>query len=402
VNRFIDWVDARYPLMKNVREHLTEYYAPKNFNFFYFFGSLALLVLVVQILSGIWLTMHYKPDAKLAFDSVEHIMRDVHFGWLIRYMHSTGASLFFIVIYLHMFRGLMYGSFKGPRELVWVVGMVIYLALMAEAFMGYVLPWGQMSYWGAQVIVNLFTAIPYVGPDLAEWIRGGFSISDPTLNRFFAFHVVALPIVLILLVAVHLIALHEVGSNNPDGIEIKKNKDENGIPKDGIPFHPYMTVKDIFVTVVFLVVASAIVFYLPTMNGLFLEHDNFKPADPLQTPAHIKPVWYFGTFYAILRAVPDKLTGVVLMFLAIALLFLLPWLDRSKVKSWRYRPIFKQMVILFGISFLVLMYLGGQPATATYTMFARIFTVIYFAFFIALPFVSMWEKPKPVPERVTK
>jgi len=402
VNRFIDWVDARYPLMKNVREHLTEYYAPKNFNFFYFFGSLALLVLVVQILSGIWLTMHYKPDAKLAFDSVEHIMRDVHFGWLIRYMHSTGASLFFIVIYLHMFRGLMYGSFKGPRELVWLVGMVIYLALMAEAFMGYVLPWGQMSYWGAQVIVNLFTAIPYVGPDLAEWIRGGFSISDPTLNRFFAFHVVALPIVLILLVAVHLIALHEVGSNNPDGIEIKKNKDENGIPKDGIPFHPYMTVKDIFVTVVFLVVASAIVFYLPTMNGLFLEHDNFKPADPLQTPAHIKPVWYFGTFYAILRAVPDKLTGVVLMFLAIALLFLLPWLDRSKVKSWRYRPIFKQMVILFGISFLVLMYLGGQPATATYTMFARIFTVIYFAFFIALPFVSMWEKPKPVPERVTK
>ena len=402
MNRFIDWVDARYPLMRNMREHLTEYYAPKNFNFFYFFGSLALLVLVVQILSGIWLTMHYKPDAQLAFDSVEHIMRDVHFGWLIRYMHSTGASLFFIVIYLHMFRGLMYGSYKGPRELVWLLGMVIFLALMAEAFMGYVLPWGQMSYWGAQVIVNLFTAIPYVGPDLAEWIRGGFSISDPTLNRFFAFHVVALPIVLILLVAVHLIALHEVGSNNPDGVDIKKNKDANGIPKDGIPFHPYYTVKDIFGAVVFLFVAAVIIFYLPTMNGIFLEHDNFKPADPLQTPAHIKPVWYFGTFYAILRAVPDKLTGVVLMFLAIALLFVLPWLDRSKVRSWRYRPIFKQMVILFAISFLVLMYLGGQPATATYTMFARIFTVIYFAFFIALPFVSKWEKPKPVPERVTK
>ena len=402
MNRFIDWVDARYPLMRNIREHLTEYYAPKNFNFFYFFGSLALLVLVVQILSGIWLTMHYKPDAKLAFDSVEHIMRDVNFGWLIRYMHSTGASAFFIVIYLHMFRGLMYGSNKKPRELVWLVGMVIYLALMAEAFMGYVLPWGQMSYWGAQVIVNLFTAIPYVGPDLAEWIRGGFSIADPTLNRFFAFHVVALPIVLIILVAVHLLALHEVGSNNPDGVDIKKNKDDKGIPKDGIPFHPYYTVKDIFGSVVFLFVAAVIIFYMPTVNGVFLEHDNFLPADPLQTPAHIKPVWYFGTFYAILRAVPSKLFGVILMAAAIFLLFVLPWLDRAKVKSWRYRPIYKQMLILFGISFVVLMYIGGQPATATYTMFARIFTAIYFAFFIALPFVSKWEKPKPVPERVTE
>ncbi|HKJ71763.1 MAG TPA: cytochrome b N-terminal domain-containing protein [Gammaproteobacteria bacterium] len=388
--------------MRNIREHLTEYYAPKNFNFFYFFGSLALLVLVVQILSGIWLTMHYKPDAKLAFDSVEHIMRDVNFGWLIRYMHSTGASAFFIVIYLHMFRGLMYGSNKKPRELVWLVGMVIYLALMAEAFMGYVLPWGQMSYWGAQVIVNLFTAIPYVGPDLAEWIRGGFSIADPTLNRFFAFHVVALPIVLIILVAVHLLALHEVGSNNPDGVDIKKNKDDKGIPKDGIPFHPYYTVKDIFGSVVFLFVAAVIIFYMPTVNGVFLEHDNFLPADPLQTPAHIKPVWYFGTFYAILRAVPSKLFGVILMAAAIFLLFVLPWLDRAKVKSWRYRPIYKQMLILFGISFVVLMYIGGQPATATYTMFARIFTAIYFAFFIALPFVSKWEKPKPVPERVTE
>ncbi|MFA9461868.1 cytochrome b [Thiohalorhabdus sp. Cl-TMA] len=402
MNRVIEWVDARYPLMRNIREHLTEYYAPKNFNFFYFFGSLALLVLVVQILSGIWLTMHYKPDADLAFSSVEHIMRDVNYGWLIRYMHSTGASAFFVVIFLHMFRGLMYGSFKQPRELVWVVGMLIYLVLMAEAFMGYVLPWGQMSYWGAQVIINLFTAIPYFGADLAEWIRGGFSIADPTLNRLFALHVVALPIVLLALVAVHLIALHEVGSNNPLGVDIKKHKDESGKPLDGIPFHPYYTVKDIFGAVVFLFVVSVIVFYLPTFNGIFLEHDNFKQANPLQTPAHIKPVWYFGTFYAILRAVPDKLTGVVLMFLAIALLFLLPWLDRSKVKSWKLRPIYKQMVILFGISFLVLMYLGAQPATATYTMFARIFTVIYFAFFIALPFVSKWEKPKPVPERVTE
>ncbi|MFP4560759.1 MAG: cytochrome b [Thiohalorhabdus sp.] len=388
--------------MRNIREHLTEYYAPKNFNFMYYFGSLALLVLVVQIVSGIFLTMHYKPDAELAFASVEHIMRDVNYGWLIRYMHSTGASAFFIVIYLHMFRALMYGSYKQPRELVWLVGMLIFLVLMAEAFMGYVLPWGQMSYWGAQVIINLFTPIPYIGPDLAEWIRGGFSIDDPTLNRLFALHVVALPIVLLALVAVHLIALHEVGSNNPDGVEIKKNKDETGKPVDGIPFHPYYTVKDIFGAVVFLFVAAVIIFYLPTAGGYFLEHDNFMESDPLQTPEHIKPVWYFGTFYAILRAVPDKLTGVVLMFLAIAFLFLLPWLDRSKVKSWRFRPIYKQMVILFGISFVVLMWLGGQPATATYTMFARIFTVIYFAFFIALPFVSKWEKPKPVPERVTK
>jgi ubiquinol-cytochrome c reductase cytochrome b subunit len=385
-----------------MREHLTEYYAPKNFNFMYYFGSLALLVLVIQILSGIWLTMHYKPDAQLAFDSVEHIMRDVNYGWLIRYMHSTGASAFFIVIYLHMFRGLMYGSFKKPRELVWIIGMLIFLALMAEAFMGYVLPWGQMSYWGAQVIINLFTAIPYVGPDLAEWIRGGFSISDPTLNRLFAFHVVAVPIILLLLVAVHLVALHEVGSNNPDGVDIKKNKDENGIPKDGIPFHPYYTVKDLFGVMVFLLVGAVIIFYMPTLGGYFLEHDNFNPANPLSTPAHIKPVWYFGTFYAILRAVPDKLTGVVLMGLSIFLLFILPWLDRSEVKSWRYRPIYKQMVILFAISFVVLMWLGGQPATGTYTMFAQIFTVIYFAFFIALPFVSKWEKPKPVPERVTE
>ena len=401
MNRFIEWVDDRYPLMRSLREHLTEYYAPKNFNFMYYFGSLALLVLVVQIISGIWLTMHYKPDAQLAFDSVEHIMRDVNYGWLIRYIHAAGASAFFLVIYLHMFRGLMYGSFKKPRELVWIIGMLIYLALMAEAFMGYVLPYGQMSYWGAQVIINLFTAVPYVGEDLAMWIRGGFSVSDPTLNRLFALHVAAVPIVLLLLVAVHLVALHEVGSNNPDGVDIKKNKDENGIPKDGIPFHPYYTVKDLFGVSVFLFVVAAIIFYFPTMNGYFLEHDNFKPADPMQTPAHIKPVWYFGTFYAILRAVPDKLTGVVLMALAIAVLFVLPWLDRSNVKSWRYRPIYKQMVILFGISFVALMWLGGKPATATYTMFAQIFTVIYFAFFIALPFVSKWEKPKPVPERVT-
>jgi len=401
VNRFIAWVDARFPLTRMLREHLTEYYAPRNFNFFYFFGSLALLVLVVQILTGIWLTMHYKPDAGLAFGSVEHIMRNVNYGWLIRYMHSTGASAFFIIVYLHMFRGLMYGSHRPPRELVWIVGMLIFLVLMGEAFMGYVLPWGQMSYWGAQVIINLFTAIPWIGPDLAEWIRGGFSISDPTLNRLFAFHVVALPIVLILLVGVHLVALHEVGSNNPDGIEIKETKDDHGRPADGIPFHPYYTVKDLFGAVVFLFVAAVVIFYFPTVNGLFLEPENFEPADPLNTPEHIKPVWYFGTFYAILRAVPHKLTGVVLMGLSILLLFLLPWLDRSPARSWRYRPIYKQMLLIFAVSFLALMYLGSQPPTATYTLLAQVFTVIYFAFFIALPFVSRWERPRPVPDRIT-
>ncbi len=401
MNRFIEWVDARFPLTQWLRQQLIEYYAPKNFNFFYFFGSLALMILVIQILSGIWLTMHYKPDAELAFDSVEHIMRDVHYGWFIRYLHSTGASAFFVVVFLHMFRGLMYGSHRKPRELVWLVGVLIFLVLIGQAFTGYVLPWGQMSYWGGQVIINLFDALPYIGSELAEWIRGGFSVSDPTLNRMFAFHVVALPLLLLFLVGLHLVALRTVGSNNPDGIEIKHNKDEQGYPRDGIPFHPYYTVKDLFGMVLFLFVGAAVIFYFPTVNGLFLEPENFQPADPLQTPKHIKPVWYFGTFYAILRAVPHKAIGVALMGLSLALLFLLPWLDRCRVRSWRYRPVYRQMLLLFAASFLILMYLGAQPPTATYILLARIFTVIYFAFFITLPLVSRWERPAPVPERVT-
>ncbi|MDX1334461.1 MAG: cytochrome bc complex cytochrome b subunit, partial [Gammaproteobacteria bacterium] len=337
MNNLLAWIDARFPLTKMWEEHLSKYYAPKNFNFWYFFGSLALLVLVIQIVTGIFLTMNYKPDGALAFASVEYIMRDVEWGWLIRYMHSTGASAFFVVVYLHMFRGMMYGSYKHPRELVWIFGMFIYLVLMAEAFMGYLLPWGQMSYWGAQVIISLFSAIPVVGDDLALWIRGDYVISDATLNRFFAFHVIAVPLVLLGLVVAHIIALHEVGSNNPDGVDIKKNKDENGVPLDGIPFHPYYSVKDIVGVVVFLMVFSLIIFYAPEMGGYFLEHANFIPADPLKTPEHIAPVWYFTPFYAILRAVPDKFLGVVAMGAAIAILFVLPWLDRNPVRSIRYR-----------------------------------------------------------------
>ncbi|MGD8812726.1 MAG: cytochrome bc complex cytochrome b subunit, partial [Thioalkalispiraceae bacterium] len=384
----------------------SKYYAPKNFNFWYFFGSLALLVLVIQIVTGIVLTMNYKPDANLAFASVEYIMRDVEWGWFIRYMHSTGASAFFIVVYLHMFRGLMYGSFRSPRELIWIFGVLIYLALMAEAFMGYLLPWGQMSYWGAQVIVNLFAAVPFVGEELSVWIRGDFVISDATLNRFFAFHVIALPLVLIGLVVAHIIALHEVGSNNPDGVEIKKNKDENGIPKDGIPFHPYYTVKDIVGVVVFLMFFFAIVFFAPEMGGFFIEHPNFEPADPLKTPEHIAPVWYFTPFYAMLRAVPpmfgSQFPGVVVMGGAIVVMFFLPWLDRSPVKSVRYRgPIFKAALAIFAISFVVLGYLGVQPATPILTLMAQIFTTIYFLFFFLMPWYTKIDKTKPVPERVT-
>ena len=334
---FLGWIDARFPLSSMWNDHLARYWTPKNFNFWYYFGSLALMVLVLQIVTGIWLTMNYKPDAALAFNSVEYIMRDVNWGWLIRYMHSTGASFFFIVVYLHMFRGLMYGSYKKPRELIWIFGMIIYVALMAEAFMGYLLPWGQMSYWGAQVIISLFGAIPGIGDALALWIRGDYVIADATLNRFFAFHVIALPIVLLALVVLHILALHEVGSNNPDGVEIKQNKDENGIPLDGIPFHPYFTVKDIVGVIVFLIFFSLVVFFAPEMGGWFLEKDNFVPADPLKTPEHIVPLWYFTPFYAILRAVPDKFLGVVAMGAAIFVLFLLPWLDRSPVKSIRYR-----------------------------------------------------------------
>jgi len=402
-NQLLGWVDARFPLSKMWREHLSEYYAPKNFNFWYFFGSLAMLVLVIQIVTGIFLTMNYKPDGALAFASVEYIMRDVSWGWLIRYLHSTGASAFFVVVYLHMFRGLMYGSYKKPRELVWIFGMLIYLALMAEAFFGYLLPWGQMSYWGAQVIISLFGAIPFIGPDLAEWIRGDFVVSDVTLNRFFAFHVIAVPLVLVGLVAAHIIALHEVGSNNPDGVEIKKNKDENGIPKDGIPFHPYYSVKDIVGVIVFLMFFSAVVFFAPEMGGYFLEHANFVPADPLATPPHIAPVWYFTPYYAILRAVPDKFLGVVLMGVSVMIFFLLPWLDRNPVKSIRYRGLcYKLMLGMFVISFFALGWLGMQAPTPTLTTAAQVFSVLYFAFFLLMPIYTKMEKNKQVPERVTK
>ncbi|MCP4127623.1 MAG: cytochrome b, partial [Gammaproteobacteria bacterium] len=339
LNKIGSWVDDRYPMTKVWNEHLAEYYAPKNFNFWYFMGSLAMLVLVLQIVTGVWLAMSYKPDADLAFGSVEYIMRDVDWGWLIRYMHSTGASAFFIVIYLHMFRGLMYGSYRKPRELLWVIGVVVYLVMMATAFMGYLLPWGQMSYWGAQVIVNLFSAVPFVGEELGVWIRGDYVISDVTLNRFFALHFL-LPFILAALVFVHIIALHKVGSNNPDGIEIKDNKDENGIPKDGIPFHPYYSVKDIAGIAGFLFLFAAVLFYAPEMGGYFIEHPNFEPANPLKTPDHIAPVWYFTPFYAILRAVPSiagsAFPGVIAMFGSILIMFFLPWLDRSPVKSVRY------------------------------------------------------------------
>jgi len=391
----------RFPLASLWKDHMTHYYAPRNLNFWYFFGSLALLVLVNQFLTGILLTMNYKPDAKLAFDSVEYIMRDVHWGWLIRYMHSTGASAFFIVIYLHMFRGILYGSFKHPRELIWIFGMLIFVCLMAEAFMGYLLPWGQMSYWGAQVIISLFSAIPVIGEDLSLWVRGDYVVSDATLNRFFAFHVISIPLVLVMLVFLHLVALHEVGSNNPDGIEIKKYKDENGIPLDGIPFHPYYTVKDIVGVGVFLIFFATIIFYMPELGGYFLEHANFIPADPLKTPEHIAPVWYFTPFYAILRAIPDKFAGVIAMGGAIVVLFLLPWLDRNPVKSIRYRSgFYKKALLVFVISFFGLGYLGTQPATPSATMVARLLTSIYFGFFLLMPLYTRWEKNKPVPTRV--
>ena len=403
----VGWIDDRFPLTKVWNEHLAQYYAPKNFNFWYYFGSLAILMLVNQIVTGIWLTMNYKPDADLAFSSVEYIMRDVDWGWLLRYMHSTGASFFFIVVYLHMFRALIYGSFQKPRELLWLIGMLIYLALMAEAFMGYLLPWGQMSFWGAQVIISLFGAIPVVGDDLALWIRGDYVVSDATLNRFFAFHVIALPLVLVALVFVHIVALHKVGSNNPDGVEIKKgpkgNRWSDKAPADGIPFHPYYTVKDIVGVVAFLAVFSVVIFFLPEFGGWFLEPDNFTPANPLKTPEHIVPLWYFTPFYAILRAVPDKFLGVVAMFAAIAMLFILPWLDRSGVKSIRYKGlIYKIAVAVFVVSFIMLGFFGTQPATPTYTMFARIFSVLYFLFFLLMPIYTKLDKTKPVPQRVTK
>ncbi len=407
MQKLLNWIDERFPLTASYKAHLSEYYAPKNFNFWYFFGSLALLVLVIQIVSGIFLTMHYKPDAELAFASVEYIMRDVDYGWLIRYIHSTGASMFFVVVYLHMFRGLIYGSYRQPRELIWIFGVIIYLVLMGEAFMGYLLPWGQMSYWGAQVIVNLFAAIPLIGEDLSIWIRGDYVIGDATLNRFFAFHVIALPLVLLGLVVAHLLALHEVGSNNPDGVEIKKLKDpETHLPLDGIPFHPYYTVKDILGVVVFLMVFAAILFFAPEMGGYFLEANNFIPADSLKTPEHIAPVWYFTPYYAILRAVPpilgSQFPGVALMGVAVLIFFALPWLDRSPVKSIRYRgPKFKIALALFVIAFVGLGVLGILPATELYTWIARVLSVVYFAFFLLMPWYTRNDSVKPVPERVT-
>ncbi|SET35841.1 cytochrome b [Nitrosospira multiformis] len=405
----IGWIDARFPLTANWRAHLSEYYAPKNFNFWYYFGSLAMLVLVNQLLTGIFLTMNYKPDASMAFASVEYIMRDVNYGWIIRYMHSTGASMFFVVVYLHMFRGMMYGSYRKPRELLWVIGMGIFFVLMMLAFTGYILPWGQMSYWGAQVIISMIGAIPVVGQTLSNWILGDFMLSDAALNRFFAYHVVTLPGLLVVLVIVHILALHEVGSNNPDGIEIKANKDPvTHIPVDGIPFHPYYSVKDIFGVVVFLIVFTGIIFFMPEMGGYFLEYNNFIPANTLQTPDHIAPVWYFTPYYSMLRAVTvnflwidAKLWGIVLMGGSVAIFALLPWLDRSPVKSIRYKgPIFKFALTLFVISVLVLGWLGTKSPTPLYTLLAQIFTVIYFAFFILMPWYSKIDKTKPEPTRV--
>ncbi len=407
---FLGWIDERFPLTKVWKEHLSEYYAPKNFNFWYFMGSLGILVLVLQILTGVWLAMNYKPSATDAFASVEYIMRDVDWGWLLRYMHSTGASAFFVVIYLHMFRGLMYGSYRKPRELLWILGVIIYLAMMATAFFGYLLPWGQMSFWGAQVIVNLFAAVPVVGEDLSIWVRGDYVISDATLNRFFAFHFLV-PFLLAAPVFVHIVALHKVGSNNPDGVEIKKgpkgNRWDPKAPADGIPFHPYYSVKDIAGVAGFLILFSVVVFFAPDFFGLFLEAPNFQPANPLKTPEHIAPVWYFTPYYAMLRAVPpmfgSQFPGVVVMFAAILIMFFLPWLDRSPVKSVRYKgPLVKVALAVFAVSFVVLAWLGMQSASPTKTLMAQIFTVLYFLFFLLMPWYTKIDKTKPVPERVTE
>jgi len=395
------WLNKRLPVDEFITTQLTGYYAPKNFNIWYFFGSLALFVLVMQLVTGIFLTMFYKPGELTAFDSVEYIMREVDFGWLIRYLHSTGASAFFIVVYLHMFRAFLYGSYRAPRELLWLIGMLVYLALMAEAFMGYVLPWGNMSFWGAQVIVNLFGTIPGIGTPLVEWITGDYGIADATLNRFFALHVVALPLALLLLVMLHLVALHQTGSNNPDGIEIKEKVGADGKPLDGIPFHPYYTVKDLVGVGVFLLLFAVVVFFKPTLGGLFLEAPNFEPANPMSTPEHIAPVWYFTPYYAMLRAVPDQRMGALLMLLAVVSFLFLPWLDRSPVKSMRYRGwISRTALALFAVSFVALGYLGLQPAEGLYVVLARIFAAIYFAFFLLMPFYSRIDAVKPVPDRV--
>jgi ubiquinol-cytochrome c reductase cytochrome b subunit len=399
---FLGWLNKRLPVDAFVRDQLTGYFAPRNFNFWYFFGVLSLVALVIQLVSGIFLTMHYKVGETTSFDSVEYIMREVPFGWFLRYMHSTGASAFFIVVYLHMFRAFLYGSYKAPRELLWLFGMFVYLALMAEAFMGYVLPWGNMSYWGAQVIVNLFGTIPVIGPGLVEWIRGDYGIADATLGRFFSLHVVAVPLVLLLLVALHLVALRQNGSNNPDGIEIKEKKGPDGKPLDGIPFHPYYTLKDLVGVGVFLIGFAIVLFFVPTFGGLFLEAPNFEVANPLSTPDHIAPVWYFTPFYAILRAVPDQRMGALLMALSLVCFIVLPWLDRSQVKSTRYRPLrWKLWLTGFTVSFVALGYLGLKPAEGLYVLLARIFSVLYFAFFILMPLYTRGESTARVPERVT-
>ncbi|MFT6153960.1 MAG: ubiquinol-cytochrome c reductase cytochrome b subunit [Bermanella sp.] len=403
------WINDRLPVTAAFEKHMSKYYAPKNLNFWYFFGVFAMLMLANQILTGVWLTMSYTPTAEGAFASVEYIMRDVEMGWLIRYMHSTGASFFFLVIYMHMFRGLMYGSYQKPRELIWIFGMAIYLMLMAEAFMGYVLPWGQMSYWGAQVILSIFGTLPIIGPDLVEWVRGDFLLSGITLNRFFALHVIALPLVIVALVFLHILALHEVGSNNPDGVDIKKYKDENGAPLDGIPFHPYYTVHDLVGIVVFLFVFSFVLFFFPEGNGYMLEYANFEEANGLKTPAHIAPVWYFGAFYTILRAVTfdigpisSQLGGVIAMGGAIAVLFVLPWLDRSPVRSWRYKGLISRInLVVFALFFVLLTWLGTKPASGLYQILGQVGTLVYFLWFFTLPYISANEKTKPVPDRVT-
>lgn len=402
-SRFMTWIDERFPLSEMWNEHAAKYFVPKNLNFWYFFGVFSGLVLVNQIITGIWLSMYYTPTAAGAFSSVEHIMRDVRFGWLIRYMHSTGASAFFVVVYLHMYRGIMYGSFKAPRELLWIIGMLIYTVLLMESATGYVLPWGQMSFWATKVLVSLFTVIPVVGKGVAVWLQGDFNVSGVTLHRFFAIHAIAFPLIIIFLTWLHIIALHKTGSNNPDGIDIKKNLDADGNPVDGIPFHPFYTVKDFVGVLVFLIVFFVIVFFAPTFGGYFLEHANFMQANPLVTPAHIAPPWYMAPFYSMLRAVPNKLLGVATAGAAIAILYILPWLDRSKVRSIRYRGIWtKVMLAAFIVSFVVLGVLGVGDLTPTNVFWSRIFTAFYFLFFISMPFWTKYEKTKPVPDRVTK
>lgn len=403
MRRLLYWLDERFPLISTWKSYFTEYYAPKNLNFLYFFGSLALVVLANQLVTGLWLTMFYTPSAEHAFASVEYIMRDVNYGWLLRYMHSTGASAFFIVIYVHMFRGLLYGSYQKPRELVWLLGMFLYLILVAEAFFGYLLPWGQMSYWAAEVITSLFGALPIVGKSLMVWLRGDYAVANPTLQRFFALHVIGIPLLMLFLVYLHIVALRKVGSNNPEGIDIQAQLNEQGKPVDGIPFHPYYTVKDLLAVVVFFLIFFAVVFFAPEMGGYFLEHANFIAANPLVTPDHIAPAWYVAPFYAILRGIPHKLYGILVMALALLLLFLLPWLDRSSVRSMRYKgAVSRTSLCLFVLSFCSLSYLGTQPMSATYLVLTRIATVIYFAYFMFMPLYSRYEAIQPLPQRITK